>query len=391
MRVCESGAATAEQESQAPARLASRGAAPMEVPNCPEELAAHYDLTLSRPRSEADRFAAFERWLAAAAAEQGLSCALLHDGVVSEAARRLAQGTLRIGFHLDYFALWHVPDNPYLQLTLAVQDAGGKPVNAPARARAFTDKAAAHAELSRHDLGVPPTVIVRPWSGDQPLGSRERDLLDLHESATRLFIKPANGFGSKGIVRVERTDEEGIRAALAAARCHDPGDAYLLQREIQPPMLLSEDGPRPAYWRVLHCFQEWTVFWWQPQEPGVARPSYRVMTPEEMRRHRLQPVLAYAREVARLTGLNWFSTELCLGDGPSPSRFTVTGADGRERAVLAIDYVNDQCDVDVQSRWPGAPPDHVVQRIAERFAEEAWRVRQEAIRPSAGLAWRIAA
>jgi hypothetical protein len=371
--------------------MLSRGDPQMHIPARADDLAAHYDITLSRPRSEGHRFAAFEQWLAAAAAEQGLSCGLLHDGVVAGAVQRLGQGTLRIGFHLDYFTLWHVPDNPYLQLTLGVQDAGGRPVNSPARARAFTDKAAAHAELSHAGLGVPATLMVRPWSGERSLGEWAREVVGLNHPGAGLFIKAANGFGGHGVIRVERPDEEGIRSALAAARAHDSTDTYLLQREVRPPALLTEDGPRPAYWRVLHCFKEWTVCWWHPHDHAVAKPSYRVMTPEEMRRHRLQPVLAYAKELARLTGLDWFSTELCLGDGPEPSRFTVTGSDGRERPVLAIDYVNDQCDVDVQSRWPGAPPDHVIQRIAERFAEEAWRVRQEALRPSSGLTWRLVA
>jgi hypothetical protein len=43
---------------------------------------------------------------------------------------------------------------------------------------------------------------------------------------------------------------------------------------------------------------------------------------------------------------------------------------------VAIDYINDQCDVDVQSRWPGAPPDAIVRQVAERFADAAWSYRQ---------------
>ncbi len=91
-----------------------------------------------------------------------------------------------------------------------------------------------------------------------------------------------------------------------------------------------------------------------------------------------------------MSGLDWYSTELCLSDGPETSRFTVTGADGRERPLLAIDYLNDQCDVDVQSRWPGAPPDRYVQHVAERFAEEAWRLRQSKLRPAAPVYLRAA-
>jgi hypothetical protein len=51
-------------------------------------------------------------------------------------------------------------------------------------------------------------------------------------------------------------------------------------------------------------------------------------------------------------------------------------------SVLAIDYVNDQCDVVVQSRWPGGPPDAFVRHVAGRFAERAWQLRRDALRPA---------
>jgi hypothetical protein len=382
MRVYDDSAAVAETGMPAG----------MHVPTRPDELAAHYDLTISHPSIGMEPFAAFDRYLAEAAAEYDLSCALIHDGVVQEAVRRLAAGKLTVGFHLDYFALWHVGDDPYARLAAAVEDTGGRPVNTPARARAFTDKAAAHGELLRRGLGVPPTVVLRPWAEGRPLTCRERELLGLDEPGARVYVKPANGFGTRGVVCVERTDAEGLEAALAAARSFDPQDSFLVQREITPPLLACEDGiARPGYWRVLCCLGEWTACWWQPQERMAGRPSYRLLSAAELRRHRLEPVLEYARALAELSGLEWFSTELCLGSGPQPSRFSVVGSDGRARPVLAIDYFNDQCDVDVQSRWPGGPPDMVVRRFAERFAEAAWRMRCGTVRAPAMAPWRAAA
>jgi hypothetical protein len=131
-------------------------------------------------------------------------------------------------------------------------------------------------------------------------------------------------------------------------------------------------------------------FWWAPQERVGPGPSYRALTPAELRRHRLQAVLAYVRTLAELTGLDWFSTELCLGDVDETSSFSVTDAAGCGRPVLAIDPVNDQCDVDVQSRWPGAAPDDVVRHVARRFAERAWQLRQQALRPQAAPVYRVA-
>ncbi|HZY84151.1 MAG TPA: hypothetical protein VFE78_04940 [Gemmataceae bacterium] len=372
--------------------VAEEAGAAFHVPDGPEGLAGHYDLTISHPAVHEPRFAAFEGWLARAAAEFGLSCGLIHDGVVHEAIRRLDEGRLAVGFHLDYFALWHRPDDPYARLAVAVQDAGGHPVNLPARARAFTDKASAHAELVRRGLGVPPTVVLRPWAAERALSAAEWRRLRLDEPGACAYVKAANGFGGRGVVRVEQPDAGRLAAAVAEVRRQAPGDACLVQRAVTPPLLACEDGtPRPAYWRVLDCLGERTAFWWQPPERvGPGRPSYRAVTPAELRRHRLQPLLDFARDLAGLSGLGWFSTELCLGDGHDGSRYAVTGADGRERPVLAIDYVNDQCDVDVQSRWAGAPPDDAVRRAAARFAEAAWQVRQKALRPASVVSLRAA-
>src|SRR5262249_15005332 len=143
--------------------------------------------------------------------------------------------------------------------------------------------------------------------------------------------------------------------------------------------LTCNDGAeRPAYWRLLYCLGELIPFWWG-QMDAASGGGYRRVTTAEVRRLGLDPVLDYAGDLAQLCGLDWFSTELCLSDGGESSRYVVRPAAlGKAFPVVAIDYVNDQCDVDVQSRWPGAPPDDVVRHIAGRFADEAWRLRQRA-------------
>lgn len=330
------------------------------VPLRPDDLAPHYDLTISHPAVEQPAFAAFDRWLARAACRRGLSCALLHDGVVQEAVRRLGAGRLWVGFHLDYFALWQKPGDPYARLAQAVQDAGGRNVNPPARSRLFTDKAAAHAELLRHGFSVPETVFLRPWCPDRALTQAEWRRLRLDTPEACVYVKPANGFGGRGVVRVLATSPEAVAATVQAARSLDPQETYLVQREVRCPRLADGDGvERPAYWRVLHCFGEFTAFWWCGKELERGRPCYRPVTPAEVLRLNLHGLFATARALAVLCGLEWFSTEICL--------------DADSAAFVVIDYVNDQCDVDVQGRWPGAPPDAFVEHIAERLAEQAAR------------------
>jgi hypothetical protein len=358
----------------APFARAATDSSTIIVPASAADLAAQYDLTISHPTVEQESCGAFERWLARAAAARGLSCALIHDGIIHESIRRLATGQLTIGLHLDYFALWHVQDDPYAQLAQAVIDAGGQSINPPARSRLFTDKAAAHAELLRAGFGVPETVVVRPWSPDRPLTTEEWRRLRLDERGAHVYVKPANGFGGQGVTRIEATTPDAVATAIATARNHDRRETYLVQREVRCGQLRCDDGiERPAYWRVLHCLGDFLAFWWDHHGPARGRPAYHEVTPADVLRHDLQPLYDAAEALADLCGLEWFSTEICLSAGREPSRFHVHFRDGFDRPLVVIDYVNDQCDVDVQSRWLGAPPDSVVKHVAERFAEAAAR------------------
>jgi hypothetical protein len=190
-------------------------------------------------------------------------------------------------------------------------------------------------------------------------------------------VKPANGFGGRGVVRVERPEPGTLAAVVAGVRGQSGRDAVLIQRAVRcPPLTADDGGERPAYWRVLYCLGELLPFWWDGSEATHGRPNYRPLTEVEIDRHGLDPVLDYVNDLAELSGLDWFSTELCLSEGGEPSLHTVRGRDGRERPVVAIDYVNDQCDMDVQSRWPGAVPDEVVRHVAACFAEAACRARR---------------
>jgi hypothetical protein len=359
---------------------------PLLVPRSPTDLSDHYDLTISHPAVELAPFGAFERWLAEAAAWRGLSCALIHDGIVQEAIQRLDSGRLTIGYHLDYFALWHVTDDLYARLANAVLDAGGWPVNHPSRSRIFTDKAAAHADLVRYGLGVPDTVLFRPWTTSPALAPATRQRLRLDEPGARVYLKPANGFGNQGVTCTEHTDSESLAAALATVRNGNRGDTVLMQRAVACPALWCDDGRlRPAYWRVLHCLGALLPFWWTQHYGSSNESSYRRLTKAELDRHHLKPILEYVQALANISGLDWFSTEVCLSEGSERSRFMVrcpaNDATGniamKQRPVVAVDYINDQCDVDVQSRWPGAPPDAIVRYLAKCFADAAWQQKRK--------------
>src|SRR5262249_53736933 len=215
------------------------------------------------------------------------------------------------------------------------------------------------------------------WQPNRLLTEAEQRRLGFGEAGACVYVKPGNGYGGHDVVRVEQPRPDGLLTVLAGVREHCPRDAILVQRAVRCPRLTGDDGvDRPAYWRVLSCFGELLPFWWDGSQAAQGRPNYRGLSAAEIERHGLAPVLDYVGEVGELCGLDWFSTELCLSEGGEPSRHTVRTPDARTWPVVAIDYVNDQCDVDVQSRWPGAPPDDAVRHVADSFAEAAWRARR---------------
>jgi hypothetical protein len=341
------------------------------IPQSSDDLRDHYDLIFSHPRPDAPEYAAFDRWLADAALRSDLSFALVHDGIVHEVVRRLGTGELTVGLHLGYEALWCWPDDPHVRLALAVEDAGGHALNPPVRVRTFTDRAVTHRELLRLDLGVAPAVLFRPWTGTRALSIKERTRLRLDVHDAGVHIRPAT---RAGVVTVGHADDEAFLTALSEARSHDPRETFLIQRAFQSPILESDHGPRAAHWRVLYCLDEITIFWWTPlTESG---DGYQEVSADEVERLGLRPIYQYAQALADLSGLDWFMSELALSPFTELSRFAIMGEGGDEWPLVAVDYLNDQCDLDVRSRTPGAPPDDFVQGLAWRLAELAWALRQ---------------
>ncbi|HEV8061754.1 MAG TPA: hypothetical protein VGP68_17890, partial [Gemmataceae bacterium] len=285
---------------------------------------------------------------------------------------------LHCGFHLDYFALWHVPGDPYARLAEAIRDSGGDTINSPARSRYFTNKANAHAKLCRQGLGVPATLIVAPGAGFDTSALSEQGI-SLDGSKT-VYVKPANGFASSGVTRIDSCKPERLQTVLLETRREHSQDSILIQQAVTYPRLRSEDGiERWAYWRIVYSMGELIPFWWHKSEADQGRPSYRRLSGADIKRLQLADVLAYCRGLANLCGLDWFSTELCASEGGEASAYHVPSPDGKILPVVAIDYVNDQCDVDAQSRWLGGPPDAFVRHVATRFAEAA-RARKDCLR-----------
>ncbi|HEX7052163.1 MAG TPA: hypothetical protein VF188_18285 [Longimicrobiales bacterium] len=303
----------------------------------------------------------FLTWLRDACAARGLSFEVLHEGVVEEACGAVDGGDLRIRTLLDLTASWWHEDDPYVRLCYAVKDSGGRVIDDPDIAMMADHKAVSHHRLRQAGLPVPPTVVLRRWTPDRELTAAERAAV-----GEPVVIKPARGWGWKGVVLGARCDRE----AITRARDFDRGDDFLIQRQVPYAWLLDDQGVRrPAWWRTYYVFGEIIPCWWSPTDC-----VYRLASLREVWTHGLLPVARLTAEIARLTGMDFFSTEICMAEEPA-AEGAAYHANGRPFYV--IDYVNDQCDVRCQSQHPAGPPDDVVKHLAERFAEVAWRQRHE--------------
>jgi hypothetical protein len=277
----------------------------------------------------------------------GLSCAFCQDNNVPAMIREVEKGTTRIAFHLDLYADYEESGDRYAKLAYAVKDSGGLVVNEPDHARLAANKAVLHYRFEKAGIPVPYTVVVRNSEpADFTLTATERRKL-----GRPFIIKPARGYGKQGVAKADN----GSVDEIGRARRYDKGDAFLLQQWVEPRWF----GHHMAWFRVFYVVGEIIICWWDK-----VTEHYACTTIEEFDRCNLMPLCKIMGKIARTAGMNFFTTELAI-----------TG-NGSHQRCFAIDYVNDPCDTTLQSHSHCGVPDPVVDRIAERLVESAWRAKK---------------
>jgi len=121
----------------------------------------------------------------------------------------------------------------------------------------------------------------------------------------------------------------------------------MLQRLLVPKSL---DG-RPAWFRVFHIFDEIISCWWHPMTG-----QYEMVSPLQRRHFGLQRLEQIVHKIAQISGMEFFSTEIALLE------------DGQ---FVAVDYLNDECDMHPKSYWPSGVPDELVRHVALLMVHKA--------------------
>lgn len=205
-------------------------------------------------------------------------------------------------------------------------------INPPDLIQRASDKATMHLEFLHHGIHVPYTIIISPFTVANDI---ELSLSELSHLGRPFIIKPANTTGGGiGVVMGAET----LADVLEARKTHAT-DKYLLQEYIVPQTL---NGER-AWFRTFYVFGNVYLCWWNDQTH-----IYRTVTPEEEDHYHLGQLRAVTQKIADICQLDFFSTEL------------VYTCDGR---IVSVDYVNEMCDMRLQSEHPDGVPDEIVRSI----------------------------
>ena len=270
-------------------------------------------------------------------AEARLNFFLVEPLWVEPFFQALLQGALWTKALLNLHSEHHRPDEIYHRLVHLAAERGVRVIDPPDRAMEAFDKARLHPRLIGAGIRTPHTVIV-PDAARSGFRLPETDRAAL---GMPFVIKPALGYGRRGVILDASTEADIERSATVWRDGH-----YLLQQRIEARSIRGE----PAYFRGFFVFGTVWCCWW-----NCHSHCYRMMTREECDQYGLSPVETLVRQIAALTRMDFFSSEIAQ---------TETGE------FVVIDYMNDQCHMLSQSASPGnGVPDELIHDIARRLVE----------------------
>jgi glutathione synthase/RimK-type ligase-like ATP-grasp enzyme len=228
-------------------------------------------------------------------------------------------------------------DEKFLPLAQAVRLSGAVQINPHEALRHAADKATMHLEFLTRGLNVPYTLIISPYNVRREVGL---SLTDLARLGRPFIIKPANTTGGGiGVILGAETLKDVIES-----RQHHKNDKYLLQEKIDPEMLDGKIG----WFRVFWIFGTVIPCWWHPETH-----RYEPVTEEDLHRFALYALHETTAKIQEVCKLDFFSTEIALH---------------KESKLVVVDYVNEVCDMRMQSTHVDGVPDVVVMKICESIA-----------------------
>jgi glutathione synthase/RimK-type ligase-like ATP-grasp enzyme len=247
----------------------------------------------------------------------------------------------KIDFALYLDRAWDVDDR-FESLGRAILKRGGALVNPYEETTHCIDKASMHLEFISAGLHVPFSIIISPYADVEDL---ELTLEDLAHLGRPFIIKPANTTGGGiGVV----TGAESLLDVLNARKEFEE-DKYLIQEKIHPRII---EGRR-CWFRCFFVYGKVFLCWWDD-----LTHVYTEVTSAEEHFYKLKALRRIMRTIARISKMNFFSSEIALR----------TATSFEDSHFVVVDYVNDMCDMRTADIASDGIPNPLFERIVERLA-----------------------
>ncbi|HSP88949.1 MAG TPA: hypothetical protein VLN45_12510 [Ignavibacteriaceae bacterium] len=261
--------------------------------------------------------------------ESALTTFIIKEHNIHEITERVRDRKLSFRFYLDRAS----DVNPsFDELSKILSRRKTIIINPYKKVQHAIDKASMHLEFMNEGLNVPYSIIIPPH---RELEEVKLTIEDLSILGRPFIIKPCNTTGGGiGVV----TGAETLRE-IFQERITNSNDKYLIQEKVYPTML---DGRR-AWFRCFWAFGKPIAVWWDD-----LTHLYNELTEEEMIFYGLRKLLQKTKTIAKITELDFFSTEIVLNN---------------KNLFVVIDYVNDQCDMRIKSKHFDGVPDTVIHQI----------------------------
>ena len=261
-----------------------------------------------------------------------LSYSISHHNV-HETQKKMQKGEIQFGAFLDRAG---DGDEKFPPFAKAIGKTSAIFINHPDVVHHAIDKATMHLEFITKGIEVPFSVIISPHNKKKEVELR---LSDIAKLGWPFIMKPANTTGGGiGVILNAASLKDVIET-----RQHHKNDKYLLQDRIVP---VTMHG-RKAWFRVFYIFGTVIPCWWDDETH-----IYAIMTKQEITMHHLRPLITITKKIYEVCKLDFFSTEIAVT--------------ANERFVV-VDYVNDICDMRLQSKHVDGVPDLAVMEICRKI------------------------
>jgi len=212
-------------------------------------------------------------------------------------------------------------------------------INPYTKVKKAINKYLTHKKLVKRKFELPITFILPPFDYDSELNLTEEDLDSIKYP---FIIKPAvYSGGGEGVIR------NGMRLdQIQSERQTNHQEQYIIQEKIYPKII----GGKRAWFRVFWAFGKVIPTFWDDYTH-----VYNLITAKQIKKYHLLALYRISRRLARLNGLDYFSTEIALT---------------KNFRFVLIDYVNDQCDMRLKSNHPDGVPDVVVAEFVKSMRKK---------------------